>query len=55
MNVSKEVVIAQIQGTDPLWINASVPQSVAELLNQQTQFTVSISAYPSQLFTVKTG
>ncbi|MBN6364874.1 Cation efflux system protein CusB precursor [Providencia rettgeri] len=53
MNVSKEVVIAQIQGTDPLWINASVPQSVAELLNQQTQFTVSIPAYPSQLFTVK--
>ncbi|WP_369309905.1 efflux RND transporter periplasmic adaptor subunit [Providencia rettgeri] len=53
MNVSKEMTIAQIQGTNPVWVNASVSQSVAELLTKQAQFSVSIPAYPTQQFTVK--
>ncbi|MDD9338635.1 MAG: efflux RND transporter periplasmic adaptor subunit [Providencia heimbachae] len=52
MNVIKEGVIAQIQGTNPLWINASVSQSIADLLNKDVQFTVSIPAYPTHKFVV---
>ncbi|MCW2256350.1 Cu(I)/Ag(I) efflux system membrane fusion protein [Providencia alcalifaciens] len=52
MNVTKEGVIAQIQGTNPLWINASISQSVAELLNKDVNFSVSIPAYPTYQFTV---
>ncbi|NIH21365.1 efflux RND transporter periplasmic adaptor subunit [Providencia heimbachae] len=52
MNVTKEGVIAQIQGTNPLWINASVSQSIADLLNKDVQFTVSIPAYPTHKFVV---
>ncbi|HDN2511500.1 TPA: efflux RND transporter periplasmic adaptor subunit [Providencia rettgeri] len=53
MNISKEVTIAQIQGTNPLWVNASVSQSAAELLTKQAQFSVSIPAYSTQQFIVK--
>ncbi|MGO2303129.1 MAG: efflux RND transporter periplasmic adaptor subunit [Providencia sp.] len=52
MNVTKEGVIAQVQGTNPLWINASISQSVADLLNKDVQFSVSIPAYPTHKFVV---
>lgn len=52
MNVTKEGVIAQIQGTNPLWINASLSQSVAQLLNKDVNFSVSIPAYPTHQFAV---
>ncbi|HGN1706142.1 TPA: efflux RND transporter periplasmic adaptor subunit [Providencia rettgeri] len=52
MNISKDVVIAQIQGTNPLWVNASLSQSMAELLTKQTQLSLSIPAYPTEQFTV---
>ncbi|MGG4608041.1 efflux RND transporter periplasmic adaptor subunit [Providencia sp. Me31A] len=52
MNISKDVAIAQIQGTSPLWVNASISQSVAELLMKQTQLSLSIPAYPTEKFTV---
>lgn len=52
MNISKSNVIAQIQGTDPLWINASLPESIAHLLNDQAQFSVSVPAYPEKSFAV---
>lgn len=52
MNIGKSNVIAQIQGTDPLWINASLPESIAHLLNDQAQFSVSIPAYPEKSFVV---
>lgn len=53
MNISKDVAIAQIQGTNPLWVNASISQSMAELLTKQTQLSLSIPAYPTEQFTVK--
>ncbi|EJD6584853.1 efflux RND transporter periplasmic adaptor subunit [Providencia rettgeri] len=52
MNVTKEGVIAQIQGTTPLWLNASISQSTAELLNKEVQFSVAIPAYPNHQFKV---
>ncbi|EKT55415.1 efflux RND transporter periplasmic adaptor subunit [Providencia burhodogranariea] len=52
MNVTKEGVIAQIQGTNPLWINASLSQSAAELLTNDVTFFVSIPAYPTHQFVV---
>ena len=53
MNVTKDGVIVQIQGINPLWINASISQSVADLLNKDIQFSVSIPAYPTHKFNVK--
>lgn len=47
MNISKDNVIAQIQGVDPIWINASLPESVAYLLTDESQFQISLPAYPN--------
>ena len=52
MNVTKEGVIAQIQGTNPLWVNASISQSVADLLNKDVQFSLAIPAYPTRKFKI---
>ena len=52
MNISKDKVVAQIQGMDPVWIGAAVPESIAYLLKETSQFAVSIPAYrinPSRL------
>lgn len=48
MNVTKEGVIAQIQGTNPLWVNASLSQSAADLLNKDVQLALSVPAYPTR-------
>lgn len=29
MNISKDNVVAKIQGMDPVWVSASVPESIA--------------------------
>ncbi|WP_052283671.1 efflux RND transporter periplasmic adaptor subunit [Kluyvera genomosp. 1] len=52
MNIAKDNVVAQIQGMDPVWISAAVPESIAWLLKDSSQFTVSIPAYPGQSFTI---
>lgn len=52
MNISKDKVVAQIQGMDPAWITASVPESIAYLLKDTSQFSVSVPAYPGQPFHV---
>lgn len=53
MNIAKESVVAQIQGMDPVWITASVPESIASLLKKTAQFTVVIPAYPGRSFTIQ--
>ena len=41
MNISKDKVVAQIQGMDPVWISAAVPESIAYLLKDTSQFEIS--------------
>ncbi|MCQ4444841.1 efflux RND transporter periplasmic adaptor subunit [Enterobacter cloacae] len=53
MNISKEKVVAQIQGMDPVWISAAVPESIAYLLKNSSQFDVSVPAYPDKSFPVE--
>ncbi len=53
MNISKDKVVAQIQGMDPVWISASVPESITYLLNDTSQFAISIPAYPDKAFYIE--
>jgi len=53
MNISKDKVVAQIQGMDPVWISASVPESITYLLNDTSQFAISIPAYPDKAFHIE--
>lgn len=50
MNISKNNVIAQIQGVDPIWLNAAIPESVAYLIKNNVSFHISIPAYPEITF-----
>ncbi|SCC66877.1 efflux RND transporter periplasmic adaptor subunit [Kosakonia oryziphila] len=53
MNISKDKVVAQIQGMDPVWISAAVPESIAYLLKDTSQFDISVPAYPDKTFHVE--
>ncbi|WP_435362518.1 Cu(+)/Ag(+) efflux RND transporter periplasmic adaptor subunit SilB [Klebsiella pneumoniae] len=53
MNISKDKVVAQIQGMDPVWISAAVPESIAYLLKDTSQFEISVPAYPDKTFHVE--
>lgn len=53
MNISKDSVVAQIQGMDPVWISAALPESVAYLIKDSAQFTVQVPAYPDKNFKVQ--
>ena len=53
MNISKDKVVAQIQGMDPVWIGAAVPESIAYLLKDTSQFEISVPAYPDKSFPVE--
>lgn len=53
MNISKENVVAKIQGVDPVWVVAAVPESIADLLNERTQLDLSIPAYPHDYFSIE--
>ena len=53
MNISKDKVIAQIQGIDPVWVSVAVPESLAPLLKTSTQFRLSIPAYPDEVFPIE--
>ena len=55
MNISKDKVVAQIQGMDPVWISAAVPESIAYLLKDTSQFEISVPAYPDKTFHVENG
>ena len=53
MNISKDKVVAQIQGINPVWITAAVPESIASLLNDSAKFSLSIPAYPHENFSIQ--
>jgi Cu(I)/Ag(I) efflux system membrane fusion protein len=48
MNITKDNVVAKIQGMDPVWISAAVPESIAWLLKDSSQFTISVPAWPGK-------
>jgi Cu(I)/Ag(I) efflux system membrane fusion protein len=53
MNIAKDNVVAKIQGMDPVWISAAIPESIAWLVTDATRFSVSVSAWPGQAFSIK--
>jgi Cu(I)/Ag(I) efflux system membrane fusion protein len=55
MNISKDKVVAQIQGMDPVWISAAVPESIAYLLKDTSQFEISVPAYPDKTSRSRNG
>lgn len=52
MNISKDNVVAKIQGMDPVWVSASVPESTAWLIKDASQFTITVPAWPDKPFTI---
>ncbi|HCJ6372139.1 efflux RND transporter periplasmic adaptor subunit [Citrobacter sp. RHBSTW-00671] len=52
MNISKDNVVAKIQGMDPVWVSASVPESIAWLIKDASQFTITVPAWPGKSFTI---
>lgn len=53
MNISKNNVVAQIQGMNPVWISAAVPESIAYLLKETSQFALSVPAYPNKALNIE--
>ncbi|MDR2387120.1 MAG: efflux RND transporter periplasmic adaptor subunit, partial [Deltaproteobacteria bacterium] len=51
MNVEKNMTVAVIQGFDPVWVTAEVPESDLDLA-QSGRARVSVAAYPGELFEV---
>ena len=52
MNISKDNVVAKIQGMDPVWVSASVPESIAWLIKDASQFAITVPAWPDKTFTI---
>lgn len=50
MNVAKSMTIATIQGVDPAWVTADVPERDIHLLTTGNTIRVSITAYPDRAF-----
>lgn len=53
MNISKDSVVAQIQGMDPVWVSAAIPESMAYLIKDPSQFTIDVPAYPDKQFKIQ--
>ncbi|HFK4760203.1 TPA: efflux RND transporter periplasmic adaptor subunit [Citrobacter farmeri] len=53
MNIAKDNVVAKIQGMDPVWVTAAVPESIAWLIKDTSQFSLTIPARPDKSFTVR--
>ena len=52
MNFSKDKVVAQIQGIDPVWVTAALPETMAAQLNADSRFELTVPAYPQQRFSL---
>jgi Cu(I)/Ag(I) efflux system membrane fusion protein len=50
MNIDKNMVIAVIQGTDPIWVTADVPERDLHLVNRGEQMRITLSAWPERVF-----
>lgn len=53
MNIAKDNVVAKIQGIDPVWVTAAVPESIAWLIKDTSQFSLTIPARPDKSFTLR--
>ncbi|MCU6667373.1 efflux RND transporter periplasmic adaptor subunit [Enterobacteriaceae bacterium H4N4] len=53
MNIGKDNVVAKIQGMDPVWISAAVPESIAWMIKDAAQFAISVPAWPGKAFAIK--
>ncbi|MDR0827215.1 MAG: efflux RND transporter periplasmic adaptor subunit [Desulfovibrio sp.] len=50
MNVGKDMTIATIQGTNPIWITADVPESYLPMIKGRGRIRIFIPAYPERAF-----
>lgn len=53
MNIAKDNVVAKIQGMDPVWVTAAVPESIAWLIKDASPFSLTVPARPDKSFTVR--
>ena len=53
MNIAKDNVVAKIQGMDPVWITAAVPESIAWLIKDASQLSLAVPARPDKSFTFR--
>lgn len=54
MNISKNDIIAKIQGINPIWVTAEIPESIAHLIKNQDKFEITLPAFPGQNFVAQT-
>lgn len=52
MNIAKDNVVAKIQGMDPVWVSVAVPESIAWLIKDASQFTIQVPAWPGKTFSI---
>lgn len=50
MNVGKEMTIATVQGADPVWITANVPEQDIHLVHAKNRIRLTVAAYPEKVF-----
>ena len=50
MNVGKDMTIAVIQGANPVWITANVPERDVHLVSSNSKIRLTVLAYPEQVF-----
>ncbi|HFF0361523.1 TPA: efflux RND transporter periplasmic adaptor subunit [Klebsiella quasipneumoniae] len=52
MNIAKDNVVAKIQGMDPVWVSVAVPESIAWLIKDASQFRIQVPAWPDKTFRI---
>ena len=52
MNIAKDNVVAKIQGMDPVWVSVAVPESIAWLIKDASQFSIQVPAWPGKTFSI---
>ncbi|MDR1045991.1 MAG: efflux RND transporter periplasmic adaptor subunit [Candidatus Adiutrix sp.] len=52
MNVTKDLTVATIQGTDPVWVTANVPERDLHLVDAKNRLRLTVSAYPDRVFQI---
>ncbi|HCS2645466.1 TPA: efflux RND transporter periplasmic adaptor subunit, partial [Shigella flexneri] len=44
---------SRIQGMDPVWVTAAIPESIAWLVKDASQFTLTVPARPDKTLTIR--
>ncbi len=52
MNIAKDNVVAKNQGMDPVWVSVAVPESIAWLIKDASQFSIQVPAWPGKTFRI---